>query len=495
MSHGAGGGAGISGSDESFTAFAFAIVSVVMIVMYLPWLGSSVMSIYRYYTSDRKRRDDSEDPLKLFIEQVTYVPKTLFFFVQNPGLLVGGAQICWNSKAFAAKLYLPKFLKFVIRPRILVLWLWVVLLTSTMYATLTFDPHRILGVPTGASTAEIKKAYRDLTRINHPDRNSTDEARVIFTEVRRAYKSLVDREAFEEEESKNSAEFSVGVALPKFLTSRENDSFVLFGLLFVLIGLPIGVWYKFSGDKKILRLIKKVKDDRERLPLFLKEFGVPEDPKFLERQSSRQEIFRLLKLLKLAPAGSTDAIVANFPPLEEFISRALEPEKYLTALRGLGFDDEGIKTLNEYFITNGVSICEDFAKEHPPPSAADAHITFVSHSRYTAGRYLLELYFKDVNQALEELQQAMPGQIRSILRLYKLHEEVLEYLDLVYKPTKPLQKHIQTLIGIPQRVAEYLDELEPEIERVFQKAVRRYMDEQSQMKSLRRAPRSAGNSR
>ena len=484
----------ISGSDESFTAFAFAIVSVVMLVIYLPWLGSTGMSLYRFYTTDRRRRDDTEDPLKTMIEQVTYVPKTLYFFITNPGVLAGGARVCWNSKTFAAQLYLPKFLKFVLRPKILVLWLWFILLTSTMYTSLTFDPHRILGVPTGASTGEIKKAYRDLTRINHPDRNATDEARVIFAQVRRAYKSLVDREAFEEEEAKNSQEFSVGVALPRFLTSRENDGLVLFGLLFVLIGLPVGVWFKFNGDKKVLRLIKKVKDDRERVPLFLKEFGVPEDPRFAEKRDSRREIFRLLQLLKLAPAGATDSVVANFPPLEEFVSRCLEPEKYLTALRGLGFDDEGIKTLSEYFLANGVSIVEDYAKDHPAASIADPQITFVSQSTYDAARYLIEIYFKDVNQALEELQQSMPGQIRSILRLYKLHEEILEYLDLVYKRDKPQQKHIQVLIGMPQRVTEYLDELEPEIERVFQKAVRRYMEEQSQIKAMRRAPRSRNSS-
>lgn len=38
-----------------------------------------------------------------------------------------------------------------------------------------FDPYEILGVPSTASVAEVKKAYRKLSLIYHPDKETGDE--------------------------------------------------------------------------------------------------------------------------------------------------------------------------------------------------------------------------------------------------------------------------------------------------------------------------------
>lgn len=52
------------------------------------------------------------------------------------------------------------------------------------------DFYRTLGVPSDASEAEIKKAYRDLVKKAHPDIDSGDAAR--FRAVREAYETLSD---------------------------------------------------------------------------------------------------------------------------------------------------------------------------------------------------------------------------------------------------------------------------------------------------------------
>lgn len=46
---------------------------------------------------------------------------------------------------------------------------------------------RILGVSPSATSEEIKKAYRNLCKIYHPDRNSSPEAKKIYLEVQQAY--------------------------------------------------------------------------------------------------------------------------------------------------------------------------------------------------------------------------------------------------------------------------------------------------------------------
>ncbi len=55
------------------------------------------------------------------------------------------------------------------------------------------DYYRILGVSTDASEAEIKKAYRKLSRQYHPD-NVGEGARDRFEKVQEAYAVLSDRQ-------------------------------------------------------------------------------------------------------------------------------------------------------------------------------------------------------------------------------------------------------------------------------------------------------------
>ena len=57
-------------------------------------------------------------------------------------------------------------------------------------ASATFEPHDILGVPTGATVAVVKRAYRALARTAHPDKGG-DPAR--FRLIVQAYEALMNR--------------------------------------------------------------------------------------------------------------------------------------------------------------------------------------------------------------------------------------------------------------------------------------------------------------
>ena len=55
------------------------------------------------------------------------------------------------------------------------------------------DPYTILGVPKSASEAEVKKAYRRLAKLHHPDRNADDpKAKERFSELNSAYEIVGD---------------------------------------------------------------------------------------------------------------------------------------------------------------------------------------------------------------------------------------------------------------------------------------------------------------
>ena len=54
------------------------------------------------------------------------------------------------------------------------------------------DPYRVLGVPEGASVADVKRAYRLLAKRHHPDAGEGPVAR--FLEIQAAYEVLVRRD-------------------------------------------------------------------------------------------------------------------------------------------------------------------------------------------------------------------------------------------------------------------------------------------------------------
>ncbi|HSI92826.1 MAG TPA: molecular chaperone DnaJ [Jiangellaceae bacterium] len=87
------------------------------------------------------------------------------------------------------------------------------------------DYYKVLGVPKDADAATIKKAYRNLARDLHPDRNSSDKAaETRFKEVSEAYSVLSNPTRRKEYDEARSL-FGSGFRVPSGAGGPSGDSF------------------------------------------------------------------------------------------------------------------------------------------------------------------------------------------------------------------------------------------------------------------------------
>ncbi|GFG30385.1 hypothetical protein Cfor_05840 [Coptotermes formosanus] len=129
------------------------------------------------------------------------------------------------------------------------------------YEYANFDPYEILGVPLGSSQAEIRKSYRKLSLILHPDKETGNEK--AFMKLTKAYQALTDDEARRNWEKYGNPDgpgaMSFGIALPSWIVEKENSVWVLglYALVF-MVALPtvVGMWWyrsiRYTGDQVLL---------------------------------------------------------------------------------------------------------------------------------------------------------------------------------------------------------------------------------------------------
>lgn len=127
----------------------------------------------------------------------------------------------------------------------------------------SFDPFEILGISSSASDREIKRAYRKMSLLYHPDKNIGDAvAEQKFMLVAKAYEALTDEVAKENYEKYGNPDgrqaLQLSIGLPTFLLNPENHKIILFIYLIVLvIAIPsaVALWYSHSkkyGDSMIM---------------------------------------------------------------------------------------------------------------------------------------------------------------------------------------------------------------------------------------------------
>lgn len=120
----------------------------------------------------------------------------------------------------------------------------------------TFDPFQILEVPRDANDKDIKKAYRRLSMIYHPDKNPDNpDAQAEFIRITKAYSALTDEHAKKMYEKygnpDGAATMKVGIGLPRFLLREEMQVPVLIMfavLLFFFVPMLFIMRYLYTKD-------------------------------------------------------------------------------------------------------------------------------------------------------------------------------------------------------------------------------------------------------
>ncbi|XP_067880984.1 dnaJ homolog subfamily C member 14 [Heterodontus francisci] len=85
------------------------------------------------------------------------------------------------------------------------------------------DPFKVLGVEVMATDAELKKAYRQLAVLVHPDKNQHPRSEEAFKVVRAAWDIVSNPERRKEYEIKRAAESELHRSMNEFLTKLQDD--------------------------------------------------------------------------------------------------------------------------------------------------------------------------------------------------------------------------------------------------------------------------------
>lgn len=473
----------LSTSDRDFISFSFSVVSILILVLYVRKIFQFLYSLKIYYSSPKKTR--GEDPLVSIWEFFASIPNLAFTFLGKPEIFRAGVKFLLNEKMFFFAKVIPKFISRILRPRFFLPVLWVLLFSSVMYNSLTFDAHAVLNVPKSASNLEIKKAYRNLVKQYHPDVNSTEEAKAIFVQARRAYKALVDREAFEEEEMK-STEFSVGIALPYFLLSHEHDGLVLFGLLGIVIGFPLFVWRKMTNSNNIRNLIKTIDQDIKYTEAFMKQFGIPEYFKYVEKKISRDIIHSALSQIGIVSKSNSLRQVSKYPPLHDFIQRCIDADHQMNFLEALGFGERAIGALKTYMTANGDALTHQYEmKLSTIPNIDTTNFNYVPNADYKVALYFYRLHIAEMDKALTDLLKENDN-IPSAKKLLRFHQEVLDNLQYLFSGTTKKNKNaLYELIQVPQKVCELVENIPEEIFLLYRRHYKNELEKSISKKEMR----------
>jgi len=189
-----------------------------------------------------------------------------------------------------------------------------------------YSPHAELGLSEDVEdTKVIKKQYRELTKIHHPDKNLDDpNAAEKFMKITKAYEALTDPVTMENIRNGRSPDgnsvHQYGIALPTWIVDPENARTILilyFIVFMVIMPTMVGSWWysrtAYYSDEVLLntvRVFASYVTDQQSIKNLLERLCWCEEFQSLPYQPNRDPS-AVLKLHKLFSAD-------DLPPLKKF---------------------------------------------------------------------------------------------------------------------------------------------------------------------------------
>ncbi|KAI1722542.1 dnaJ domain-containing protein [Ditylenchus destructor] len=261
---------------------------------------------------------------------------------------------------------------------LLVLWSLFIFLaykvSQIKHEHVEYDPYKILGLDQEADVTEIKKKYRELSKINHPDKGGDAET---FDEIVKAYKALTDEETRQNWKLHGNPDgpraITFGIALPKWIVSEKYGVWVLacYGLVFMIF-LPtaVGLWWynsmKYSADKVLLEttrlyyyfLQKTPSMEINRIIMIIAgsfEFWKKFNKDIIEHETDDVEVPRLMKELRNLGENKKEPPFSN--PWSVKARTLLHA--YLTRVE---IDSPRLETDQNYMVARVMSLLEEYLR-------------------------------------------------------------------------------------------------------------------------------------
>lgn len=195
------------------------------------------------------------------------IPSTYYLWPDKKQDTDEGCRCCHSKRQLLQQLQRGRKIRHqLVRGIIVAAWaaiLFIAFRCATIsHVQVGYDPFEILGVNDDATETEIKKAYRKLSLLYHPDKEGGDPDK--FVKISKAYAALTDDESRKNWELYGNPDgpgaTSFGIALPSWIVEKENSALVLgMYILVFMVALPVSVglwWYrsvKFGCDKVLLQ--------------------------------------------------------------------------------------------------------------------------------------------------------------------------------------------------------------------------------------------------
>lgn len=150
--------------------------------------------------------------------------------------------------------------------KLLIIFLWIILIFLAYKMSqlerdhVEYNPYEILGLSPGATEKEIKREFRKLSRIHHPDQGGDHEMFMKITKAADALTDPIARKNWEEYGNPDGpGAMMFGIAFPAWIVSEQYSKFVLLAYvlaIMVILPLVVGIWWyrsiRYTGDKILL---------------------------------------------------------------------------------------------------------------------------------------------------------------------------------------------------------------------------------------------------